>query len=186
MPINAVLKKTKADMQKALDRTLNEFGNLNTGKANPAVLENVSVEVYGSYMKLRDCAAITSPDARSLRVEPWDKGNLKSIEKGIQQANIGLNPVVDGHVVRCYIPELSKERRKEMVKIAGGQAEDGRVALRNLRRDSLETVKKLQKDGVITEDDLKRTEKEVQKLTDDFTKKINDALKEKEADLLKV
>lgn len=186
MSSNNIIKKAKAEMQKALEHTFNEFASLHTGKANPALVDSVTVEAYGSQMKLLECAAITTPDARTIRIEPWDKSILKAVEKGIQQANLGLNPVVDGHVVRCPIPELTKERRKELAKVASGQAEDGRVGVRAARRDAMDALKKAQKDGEITEDDLKRDEKEIQKLTDDFTKQINDALKEKEAELMKV
>ncbi len=187
MPANAVIKKVRAEMQKAFEHTLHQFSTLHTGKAHPSIVESVTVEAYGgTSMKLLECAAITTPDARSIRIEPWDKSILKSIEKAIQAANLGLNPIVDGHVVRCPIPELSKERRKDLAKVANTQAEDGRVGIRSARRDGMEALKKLQKDGAITEDDLKRNEKEVQKLTDDFTQKINSALKDKEAELIKV
>lgn len=183
---DAVINKVKAEMQKALEHTIHEFSGLNTGKASPAMVESVTVEAYGSMMRLQEVAAITTPDARTIRIEPWDKSVIKAIEKAIQAANLGLNPVVDGNIVRCPIPELSKERRKDMAKIAGGQAEDGRVGVRAARRDAMDALKKLQKDGDITEDDLKLYEKDVQKLTDDYTQKINDALKEKESELMQV
>lgn len=187
MDSDTAIKHAKAEMTKAYDHTLSEFASLQTGKANPALVESVNVVAYGgTSMKLLECAAITTPDSRTIRIEPWDKSILKDIEKAIQQANIGLNPVVDGHVVRCPIPELSKERRKELTKIASQQAEDGRVGVRAARRDAMEVVKKLQKEGEITEDDLKLYEKDIQKLTDEFTAKISDALKDKEAELLKV
>lgn len=181
-----MINKAKADMEKALVHTENEFAALNTGKANPAMVESVTVDAYGSQVKLLEVAAITTPDSRSLRIEPWDKSILKEVEKAIQQAKLGLNPVVDGHVVRCPIPELSKERRKELAKIASQQSEDGRVGIRAARRDALDGLKKAQKDGDITEDEMKRHEKEIQKLTDHYTHKINEAFKAKEAELLKV
>lgn len=187
MPAKQVIDQAKAQMQKAYEHTLNEFASLHTGKAHPSIVESIVVEAYGgSTMKLLEVAAITTPDSRSIRIEPWDKSILKAIEKAIQVANVGLNPIVDGHVVRCPIPELSKERRKELTKVASTQAEDGRVGVRAARRDAMDALKKLQKDSAITEDDLKRFEKDVQKLTDDFTHKINDALKEKETELIKV
>ena len=173
-------------MERARDHAFNEFGSLHTGKANPGMVESLSVEAYGTQMKLLEVAAVTTPDPRSIRIEPWDKSILKSVEKAIQQANLGLNPVVDGHVVRCPIPELSTERRKELVKIAGTQAEDTRVGVRAARREALDTFKKMQKDSQITEDDLKDLEKQVQKMTDDTIKEVNDALKEKESELMSV
>ena len=173
MNTETTLSDCTAAMQKALDHTLNEFSTLNTGKANPSMVESLSVECYDSSMKLLEIAAITTPDNRTIRIEPWDKSVMTSIEKAIQSANLGLNPVVDGGIIRCPIPELSKERRKELVKVAGQQAEDGKIGIRAARRDAMDALKKAQKEGAITEDDLKRNEKEVQKITDDFTKQIN-------------
>ena len=187
MNTDATLSDCKASMQKALDHTLNEFSTLNTGKANPSMVESLSVECYGgSAMKLLEIAAITTPDNRTIRIEPWDKSVMKDIEKAIQSANLGLYPVIDGGIIRCPIPELSKERRKELVKVAGQQAEQGRVGIRAARRDAMDSLKKAQKESEITEDDLKRLEKDVQKLTDDFTGQINEQLAGKEKDLMQV
>ena len=173
-------------MKKALDHTLHEFSSIHTGKASPTMVEGVTVDAYGSQMRIKDCAAITTPDARLIQIQPWDKGLTKAIEKAIQQANIGLNPSVDGHIVRVPLPELSRERRQEFVKVANRMAEEGRVQIRNIRRDTMDALKKSQKDGKISEDDLKRFEKDVQTATDKTIKDINDHLARKEKELLAV
>ena len=173
-------------MQKALDHTTHEFSTLNTGKANPSMVESLVIKCYDSSMKLLEVAAITTPDHRTIRIEPWDKSVIKEIEKAVQSANLGLNPVIDGGIIRCPIPELSKERRQDLVKVAGQQSEEGRIGIRAARRDGLDVIKKSQKAGDISEDDSKRLEKEIQKITDNFTKQINDLLQNKEKDLMKV
>lgn len=174
----------KAD--KAVDHTAHEFSGINTGKANPGMVENIMVEAYGSQMALREMAAITTPDARTIAVQPWDKSVLKNIEKAIQVANIGITPAVMGDVIRLPLPELTGERRQELVKLVAKQAEEGRVAVRNARREAMDALKKLEKDNEITEDDRKRGEKEIQTKTDDAIKRINDLLAAKEKDLTTV
>jgi ribosome recycling factor len=181
-----VIIDMQARMKKALDHALHEFSSIHTGKASPAMVEGVMVDAYGSQMRIKDCAAITTPDARLIQIQPWDKGLTKAIEKAIQMANIGLNPSVDGHLVRVPLPELSRERRQEFVKVANRMAEDGRVQVRNIRRDALDALKKAQKDGKISEDDLKRFEKDVQTFTDKTIKDIADHLAKKEKELLAV
>ena len=176
----------QARMKKALDFTLHEFSSIHTGKASPTMVEGVMVDAYGSQMRIKDCAAITTPDARLIQIQPWDKGLTKAIEKAIQQANIGLNPTVDGQLIRVPLPELSRERRQEFVKVANRMAEEGRVQIRNVRRDTMDALKKSQKDGTISEDDLKRFEKDVQAATDKTIKDINDHLARKEKELLAV
>jgi len=180
------INEMQAKMKKALDYTLQEFSSIHTGKATPAMVEGVMIDAYGSQMRLKECAAITTPDARLIQIQPWDKGLTKAIEKGIQQANIGLNPSIDGNMVRVPLPELSRERRQEFVKVANKMAEDGRVQIRNNRRDALDALKKAQKDGKISEDEHKRYEKEAQTLTDKAIKDIADHLAKKEKDLLAV
>ncbi len=169
-------------MKKAVDHTLHEFANIHTGKASPVMVEGVMVESYGSMMRIKDCAAISTPDARQILIQPWDKGTLQAIVKGIQIANIGLNPRIDGNVVRIGLPEMSKERRQEFVKIAQRFAEEGRVQVRNVRRDVLEAVKKAK----LPEDEAKRVEKDVQTATDKSIADINTHLAAKEKDLLTV
>ncbi len=173
-------------MKKALDHTMHEFSSIHTGKASPTMVESVMVEAYGTMQPLKACAAISTPDAHMIQIQPWDKGITQAIIKGIQMANLGLNPSVDGSVVRVPLPQLSRERRQEFVKVANRMAEEGRVHIRNVRRDTMDALKKSQKDGKISEDELKRFEKEVQTATDKTIKDIGDHLAHKEKDLLTV
>jgi ribosome recycling factor len=182
----ATLSEAQARMKKAVDHSLHEFATIHTGKASPAMVESVMVEAYGSMMPLKGCAAITTPDPRMIQVQPWDKGVLRAIEKALQMANIGVNPVVDGNVIRLPFPELSRERRQEFVKTAHRLAEEGRVSVRHIRRDAMESAKKLKKDGKISEDDEKRLEKDVQAATDKAIKDIDVALAAKEKELMTV
>lgn len=176
------LADAQARMKKSVDHTLHEFANIHTGKASPTMVDSVMVESYGSMMRIKDCAAISTPDARQIVIQPWDKGALQAIVKGIQIANIGLNPRVDGSVVRIGLPEMSRERRQEFVKIAQRHAEEGRVQVRNVRRDVLENVKKAK----LPEDEAKRVEKDIQTATDKSIDDINKHLAAKEKDLLTV
>jgi ribosome recycling factor len=180
--MSAFLSDAQARMKKAVDHTLHEFSNIHTGKASPTMVEGVMVESYGSMMRIKDCAAISTPDPRQIAIQPWDKGSLQAIVKGIQIANIGLNPRIDGNIVRIGLPEMSKERRQEFVKIAQRLAEEGRVQVRNIRRDVLEAAKKAK----LPEDEAKRVEKEVQAATDKAIADINTHLASKEKDLLTV
>lgn len=173
-------------VDKAIDHTTSEFAGINTGKANPGMVEGLSVEAYGTRMTLKEMAAITTPDARTIAVQPWDKSVLKAIEKAIMTSNIGITPSIMGDVIRLPLPELTGERRQALVKVVSKQAEDGRVAIRNARRDAMDSLKKAQKEGIITEDDLKRGEKEIQVKTDESIKKINDLFAAKEKDLTTV
>lgn len=181
-----ILTDVSARMKKAVDHTLHEFSTIHTGKASPAMVESIMVEAYGSTLPLKGCAAITTPDPRMIQVQPWDKGLTRAIEKALQTANIGVNPVVDGTVIRLPFPELSKERRIEFVKTAHRLAEEGRVAVRHARRDAMEAAKRLKKDGKLSEDDEKRLEKEVQGATDRFIREIDTHLANKEKELTTV
>ena len=183
---NPILTDVQARMKKAVDFTLHEFSSIHTGKASPSMVEGVMVEAYGSMMRLKECAAISTPDARLIQVQPWDKGLIRAVEKALQQANLGINPIVDGGLIRLPLPDLSKERRLEFVKIAHRLAEEGRVAVRHIRRDAMEAAKKLKKDNKISEDDEKRLEKDVQTATDKSIKDIDGHLAAKEKDLLTV
>ena len=185
METDQIFTKLKEDMQKSVVHVLSEFATLHTGKANPSMVDGVNVEVYGSSMKLRDVAAITTPDARTLQIQAWDKGTVGPIEKALIDAKLGISPVVTGELIRLPIPELSGERREELCKMAQGFAENGRIGVRASRKDGLDRLKSLQKDG-LPEDDFKRAEKEVQKLTDDMVNQINQAVVTKEADLRQV
>ena len=182
----AILADTTARMKKSVEHTLHEFSTIHTGKASPAMVESVMVEAYGSTMPLKGCAAITTPDARMIQVQPWDKGLLRAIEKALQIANIGVNPVIDGSLIRLPFPELSKERRQEFVKTANRLAEEGRVGVRHVRRDALELAKKQKKDGKMSEDEEKRLEKDIQTVTDKSIKDIDTALAGKEKELMSV
>jgi len=177
-----LLTDAHAKMKKAVDYTLHEFSSIHTGKATPTMVEGIMVDAYGTQMRLRDCAAITTPDARMIQIQPWDGGLAKSIEKAIQMANLGFNPMVDGKIVRIPLPDMSRERRQEFVKNAHRLAEEGRVNIRNARRDSLEAVKKAK----LPEDESKRLEKDIQTATDRSIKEINDHLANKEKELLSV
>jgi ribosome recycling factor len=173
-------------MEKTLDTLKNDFGGLRAGRAHASLLDNIMVEAYGSLSPISQVGTISVPDARTLSVSVWDRGLAKSVEKALRESDLGLNPVSDGQLIRIPIPPLSEERRKELVKIAGKYAEQNKVAIRNIRRDALDEVKKLKKDNLISEDDEKRYSNEIQKLTDDATKKIDDLLDQKEKDILQV
>ncbi|MDR1255307.1 MAG: ribosome recycling factor [Puniceicoccales bacterium] len=186
MDIDAVIKNTKTAMVKAVEHAQNEFNSLHSGKASASMVDCVVAEIYSSQMRIKDIAAVTTPDPHTIRIQPWDRESLKPIEKAIAAANIGLNPVVDGMVIRCSVPEMSRERRQELSKVANTMAEEGRVSVRGIRRDTLDSFKKAQKAGEISEDDLKRLEKDVQKLTDNFIAEIDGALEKKITELMKV
>jgi ribosome recycling factor len=180
--MHPILNDAHAKMNKAVEHTLHEFSSIHTGKATPSMVEGVVVDAYGSQMKLRECAAITTPDSRLIQVQPWDPGLVRAVEKAIQTANLGFNPVVDGKLVRIPLPEMSRERRQDFVKTANRLAEEGRVHVRNLRRDALESLKRAK----LPEDEAKRLEKDVQAATDKAIKDINDQLARKEKDLLTI
>jgi ribosome recycling factor len=177
-----LLNDASAKMKKALDHTIHDFASIHTGKATPTMVEGVMVEAYGSQMRLKECAAITTPDARMIQIQPWDASLVKAIEKAIQVANLGFNPVVDGKIVRVPLPDMSRERRLEFVKTASRIAEEGRVQIRNIRRDIMETVKK----SKFPEDESKRLEKDIQAATDKAIKDIGEHFTAKEKELLAV
>jgi len=186
MPVDDILLEAEEKMQKSESVVVDEFAGVRTGKASPALVENLPIEAYGSTMRLKELASINTPEMRSLVIQPWDAGTTGAIEKGIQAANLGLNPSVDGKLIRINLPDLTQERRQELVKVVRKQAEDGRVSVRHVRRDALNYLKDEQKAGDITEDDLSHGEKEVQKLTDDYVKKIDDHLSAKEKEITTV
>ena len=185
MEIEDVFEIMREDMDKSVEHVLHEFNTLHTGKANPSMVENVTVDIYGTNMKLRDVAAITTPDARTIQIQPWDKSSVQPVEKALIEAKLGINPVVTGELIRLPIPELSGERREELCKMAQSMAEQGRIGVRSARKDGLDALKAEQKDG-LPEDDFKRAEKEVQKETDAAVGRINEALASKEKDLRQV
>lgn len=181
-----ILTDLQTQIKKAVDHTLHEFATIRTGKASPAMVESVMVEAYGTTMRLKDCAAITTPDPRLIQITPWDKSIIRNVEKALQTANLGINPLVDGGLVRMPLPELSRERRLEFVKIAHRLTEEGRVSIRNARHGAMETAKKQQKEGKLSEDDAKRIEKEIQTITDRQIKEIEAHLAAKEKELTTV
>ncbi|MGB9602944.1 MAG: ribosome recycling factor [Limisphaerales bacterium] len=164
----------------------NEFAGVRTGKASPALVENIVVEAYGAQMRLRELASITTPEPRMILIQPYDPSTVTAIEKAIQKSNLGVNPVVQGKVIRIVLPELSQERRMELDKLVKKMAEDGRVAIRNVRREALDHLKKILKEHKISEDDFKVYEKDLQKLTDDYIKKIDEHLAKKEKEIMTI
>jgi ribosome recycling factor len=187
MAFEEILFEAEEKMSKTEEFIIHEFAGVRTGKASAGLVENIPVEVYGgSHMRIRELASITTPEPRMIVIQPWDASTTGAIEKGIQKANIGLNPTVQGKVIRVFIPELSQERRHEFTKIVRKMAEDGRVAIRNVRRDAIEHMKKEHKAGGISEEDLQHAEKEVQKLTDDYIGKIDKHVVVKEKEIMTV
>ncbi len=176
----------KGRMDKTLESLRTDFGSLRAGRAHASLLDGIMVEAYGSLTPISQVGTVNVPDPRTLSVSIWDKSLAKSVEKALRESDLGLNPVSDGTLIRIPIPPLSEERRKELVKIAGKYAEQNKVAIRNIRRDALDEVKKLKKDNLISEDEEKRFENEIQKLTDDSIKKIDEMLENKEKDIMQV
>ncbi|NBX74489.1 MAG: ribosome recycling factor [Alphaproteobacteria bacterium] len=173
-------------MDGAIDALKKDFAGLRTGRASPNLLDPVMVDAYGSIMPLSQVATVSVPEPRLLSVQVWDKGMVKAVEKGIADANLGLNPQADGQTVRVRIPDLTTERRAELVKVAHKYAETARVAVRNVRRDGMEALKGQKKNGQLSEDALKKEETAMQKLTDDHIKKIDDMLAAKEKEVMTV
>jgi ribosome recycling factor len=181
-----ILLEAEDKMIKTEQVVINEFAGVRTGKASASLVENIMVEVYGSQMRIRELAGITTPEPRMLVLQPWDMNSLHPIEKAIQKANIGLNPAIQGKIIRLVFPELSQERRQEFVKLIKKMAEDGRVAVRHVRRDAMEQLKKHKHDSGITEDQEKQAEKDLQKLTDQYIAKIDEHVSHKEKEIMTV
>ena len=173
-------------MDKALEHLADEFGAVRAGRANAKVLDRITVEYYGSETPLNGVATISSPDARTLVVQPWDTTILKDICKAIQMSDLGINPQNDGRMVRLVFPQLTEERRKELAKQVKKYAEDAKVAMRNIRRDGMDYIKKLKKNSEITEDEQKKAEKDLQDMLDKFIKKVDEALAAKEKELMAI
>ena len=178
------------EYSKKMDKTLvhlaEEFDAVRAGRANPKVLDRITVEYYGSETQLNGVATISSPDARTLVIQPWDTSLLKEIQKAILSSELGINPQNDGKVIRLIFPQLTEERRKELTKQVKKYAEDAKVAMRNIRRDGMDYVKKLKKNNEITEDDQKKAEKDLQDMLDKFIKKVDEALAAKEKELMAI
>jgi ribosome recycling factor len=186
MPADEILMECEEHMEKTVKKIHDDFAAVRTGKASPQLVDSLRVDCYGTTMTLRELAGITCPEPRLIMIQPWDVANVDPIRKAIETSNLGISPLVDGKIIRIPIPELSEERRRDLIKVVKKIAEDGRIAIRHSRRDALDMLKKEQKDGDLSEDELKVAEKDVQKLTDEYTGKIDKMLETKEAELLKV
>lgn len=180
------LKVTNEKMEKSIKALHNELGSIRAGRANPAVLDRIMVDYYGSQTPINQMAAISVAEARILVIQPWDKTSLNAIEKAIQASDLGINPTNDGNVLRIAFPQLTEDRRKELVKQIHKTGEESKVAVRSIRRDSMEKFKTMKKNAEITEDDLKNCEKDVQNLTDKFIKQVDDVIAEKEKEIMSV
>jgi ribosome recycling factor len=181
-----VINEAKEKMEKTQLFLQQELSGLRTGKANPSLVENIQVDYYGTVSRLRDLSNISTPEPRLIVISPFDPSSLGLIEKAIIDANIGITPLNDGRLVRVPIPELSEERRKEMVKMAGRVTEEQRISIRNIRRDANDQIKELEKESLITEDDRIRALSDIQKNTDDFIKKLDEMLSAKESEIMEV
>lgn len=186
MVLETQIKQAEDKMHKAVEFTREELAVLRTGRASPKMLEKIEVDYYGTKTPLNQLAGISVPEARLLVVTPYDKNSISAIEKAIQSSDIGITPGNDGTVIRLAVPPLTEERRKDLTKIAKERAEEGRVAIRNVRRHSKDEMERLQKAGEVSEDDLKRIEKELQKLTDRFIAEVEELVANKEKELLEV
>ena len=181
-----ILLEVEEGMEKSVSYMTHEFSSVRTGKASPALVENIDVEAYGANMKLKQLALITTPEPRLLVIQPFDASTVRDIERGLKESKIGINPAVDGKIIRLPIPELSEERRRDLVKGVRQMAEEAKVRVRGHRREGIEDARKIKKDGTLTEDQLKDLEDGIQKLTDEYVKKIDDQLTVKEADIMRV
>lgn len=180
------LDELKDTMEKTIDSTKRSFNTIRTGRANPSLLDRITVDYYGSETPLKSLANISTPDATTLAIQPFDRSSMATIEKAISMSDLGLTPNNDGQVIRLNIPPLTSERRKELVKLAGKLAEEGKVALRNIRRDAVDAVRKQEKSHEISEDESRSLQDEIQEITNQYTKKIDKILAEKEKDITTV
>ncbi len=183
MGLDEILMEAEEKMEKTISVAKQEFGSVRSGKASPDLVNNLIVDAYGTNMKLKELAAITTPDSRMIMIQPWDGATLDPIRKALEESRLGINPVVDGRLIRLPIPALSEERRQDLVKQVKKLAEESRVGVRNSRRHALDEIKKSKE---ITEDEAERGEKEIQKLTDHYSAEIDKLMATKEAELLKV
>jgi ribosome recycling factor len=184
--ISAIFNEMESKMSKSLDAMKHNVNGLRTGRATPALLDSIKVEVYGSLTPINQVGNISAPEARLLVVQVWDKGVAKSVEKAIRESDLGLNPSTDGNLIRVPIPDLTEERRRELVKKAGEHCENAKISIRNVRRDTIDVLKKLEKDKKISEDQLKAHLEKVQKITDANTKKADQLLDEKSREIMKI
>ncbi|MEA5510881.1 ribosome recycling factor [Crocosphaera sp. UHCC 0190] len=181
-----MLDDLKESMQKSVEATQRSFNTLRTGRANAAILDRVMVDYYGTETPLFQLANISTPDATTITIQPYDKGSMGQIERAISLSDVGLTPNNDGQIIRLNIPQLTEERRKDLVKLAGKMAEEGKVAIRNIRRDAIDDVRKQEKNSDISEDESRGLQDDIQKVTDQFTEKIDGLLAKKEKDIMTV
>jgi ribosome recycling factor len=186
MSADEILFEAEMAMEKSVDYMIHEFSSVRTGKASPTLVENIDVQAYGSAMKLKQLALITTPEPRLLVVQPFDAGTVRDIEKALKESKIGITPAVDGKIIRLPIPELSEDRRKDLVRSLRQMAEEARVRVRGNRRTAMDEAKKLEKAGELTQDQLRDLEGDIQKLTDRFVKSIDDHIERKETEVMKV
>ncbi len=186
MPLNEVYAHTNTYMQKSLESLKKDFVSLRTGRVSVAIIEGIKVDYYGSQTPLSQVGTLTALDASTLQIAPWEKTLLKEIERAINEANIGVNPNNDGETIKLFFPPMTSEQRKEIAKEAKAMGEKAKVAIRNIRKDANDKIKRLEKDKAISEDDAKRAYDEVQKTTDSFIKKIDETTKHKEDEVLKI
>ncbi len=180
------MKDLKRRMEGALDNFQSELAGLRTGRASVSLLDPVTVEAYGSQMPLNQVASVSAPEPRMLTVQVWDAGQTKAVEKAIRDSGLGLNPMAEGTMIRVPIPDLNEERRQELVKVAGKYAEQSRIAIRNIRRDGMDVLKRLEKDSEISQDDRKSMSDDIQSLTDEYVKKVDETLAAKESEITTV
>jgi ribosome recycling factor len=183
---DALMKDLRRRMDGAIEALRKEFAGLRTGRASTSLLEPVMVEAYGNSMPLAQCGTVSAPEPRMLTVQVWDKALVKPVEKAIRDAGLGLNPQTDGQTVRVPIPDLNEERRRELIKVAAKYTEQARVSVRNVRRDGIEALRKMEKDGELTQDEHRRAQADIQAMTDDHIKKIDDAMAQKDKEILQV
>jgi ribosome recycling factor len=184
--IDDFLNDTRDHMDKSVDATRGKFGSVRTGRASPALLDRIMVEYYGTQTPLKQLATVSAPEARLLTVQPYDKGSIKAIERAILESDVGLTPNNDGNLIRLQVPELTEERRKQLVKVVRGLAEEGKIAIRNIRRDTMHDLRELRDAGEAGTDDERRAEDALQKLTDEKIKELDALVKSKEDEILEV
>jgi ribosome recycling factor len=184
--IDDFLKDAREHMDKSVDATRGKFGSVRTGRATPALLDRIMVDYYGTQTPLKQLATVSAPEARLLTIQPYDKGSVKAIERAILESDVGLTPNNDGQIIRLQVPELTEERRKQLVKVVRSLAEEGRVAIRNIRRDTMHDLRELRDAGEAGSDDEHRAEEALQKLTDEKVKELDALLKGKEEEILEV
>lgn len=184
--VNDIIKDAKSRMAKSVESLQNALGKIRTGRAHTSLLDHIEIEYYGSMTPLSQVANVTVQDSRTLGISPWEKTMVGPIEKAIMESDLGLNPATTGTLIRIPLPPLTEERRRDLVKVVGGEGENAKIAVRNIRRDAINSCKEFEKEGDISEDDLRRSEAEIQKLTDSFIAEIDQTIANKEDELMEI